>query len=198
MMKDVSATLNTKTEQALRRYTKKLRDFSRTVSLHKRLVCLSIMSLPRGCRLTRSHGVTEFLHETKSEGLSDNSTQSFSKYHPYRDGLRGSFLSVPPSLRVRHFLSRREAYVSTKRRGRGECLFVNRRTGEPFSCRTAGARSCRHHRENPKGEDSRVATGDATGIRPDDVRVASIAQCAISRRWRFVVARSAETTRLAQ
>ncbi len=83
------------------------------------------------------------------------------------------------------------AHMSAKRRGGRESLFVFRRAGEPLSCRTEGARSCRRGRENPKGEAARAA-GDAAGIRPDGVRVASTAPRAVSRRRRFVVARSAE------
>ena len=72
------------------------------------------------------------------------------------------------------------------REGR-ESLFVFRRTSEAFSCRTLGARSCRHGRETPKGEDARAVADDAVGIETDDVRVASIAPRAISRLCRFVV-----------
>ena len=86
------------------------------------------------------------------------------------------------------------AHMSAKSRDGGVSLFVFRRAGEPLSCRTEGARSCRRGRENPKGEDARAA-GDAAGIRPDGVRVASTAPRAVSRRRRFVVARSAEPQR---
>ncbi len=94
--------------------------------------------------------------------------------------------SVPPSLRVRHSMLLQRPTMF--REGR-ESLFVFRRTSEAFSCRTLGARSCRHGRETPKGEDARAVADDAVGIETDDVRVASIAQRAILRLCRFVVAR---------
>ena len=77
--------------------------------------------------------------------------------------------------------------IESSRRGRSP--FVNRREAGPLSCRAAGARSCRRGRENPKGEDARAAAGEAAGIGPGGVRVASIARRAISRPWRFVFAR---------
>ena len=133
---------DTKGDRVLRRSTKRLRDFSRMLSLRKRSVFAVVGTQPNHRSCTRSHGGTEFL--------------------------------------------------DMKHRGSGESLFVNRWTGERLSCRTEGAHSCRRCRENPKGEAARVAADDAAGIWPEGVRVASIAQCAISRQGRFVVARSAK------
>ena len=191
---------DTKTEQALRRGTKRLRDSSRTVSLPKRSVRSTVESF------TRSHGGTE-VHVMLGSRLIDRPTSpilrgSVTPCETFTHAEAQSPLSRLANLCVlcgsawkhRSDLCKRP----TPLRDRGVSLFVLRRTGGWCSCRTVGARSCRHHRENPKGEGSRAATGDATGIRPDDVRVASIAQCAISRRWRFVVARSAETAWLTQ
>ena len=187
---------DTNTRTVLRRSTKWLRAFSRSLdsvlsqefaqrrrarrgssyspTLHEAAdmeIRLSVESL------TRSHGGPEFLHDVRIGVSTADCHQSF---------------SVAPCLRVRHHLSRKGTHVSMKCRCGGESLFVNRRVGERFLCRTFGARSCRHRRANPKGEGSRAAAGDAVGIRPDGVCVASIARRAISRRWRFVFARSAE------
>ena len=167
---------DTKVGRAFRRNTKRLRVFSRPVSLRKRTTGSMVESPHRFCRLTRSHGGTESLLDIMCGDVLTASLR---------------FLSVAPCLRVRHPMSTKETHVFTKHRGGGVSLFVSRRTGVVLSCRTAGARSCRHSRENPKGVGARAAVGDAAGIRPDDVRVASIARRAISRRCRFVFARSA-------
>ena len=84
--------------------------------------------------------------------------------------------------------------MSTKRRAAGVSLFVDRREAGPLSCRTAGARSCRRGRENPKGgEDAEAMPGENEVFSPGGASVASTAPCAVSRRRRFVFARSAET-----
>ena len=153
--------------------TKTLRGFSRTMTL-----CEWSIHQSRGS-LTRRHGDTEFLHDVR-KGSCRMSDSSF---------LRGSVTpceTSPVSSLLR---------MSTKRRAAGVSLFVDRREADPLSCRTAGARSCRRGRENPKGEDARAAAGDAAGIGPGGVRVSSAAQRAVSRRRRFVFARSAETLR---
>ncbi len=78
--------------------------------------------------LTRSHGGTEFPRDIGIEVALIDFPHSF---------------SVPPSLRVRHPVSKRGTCMSMDGREKGESLFVNRRTGERFSCRTVGARSWR-------------------------------------------------------
>ena len=147
--------------------TKTLRGFSRTMTL-----CEWSIHQSRGS-LTRRHGDTEFLHDVR---IGSSSTNIF------------QFFSVSPSLRVRHsmFLPK-----PTTLREEGVSLFVDRREADPLSCRTAGARSCRRGRENPKGEDAEAMPGENEVFSPGGASVASAAPRAVSRRRRFVFARRA-------
>ena len=154
--------------------TKTLRGFSRTMTL-----CEWSIHQSRGS-LTRRHGDTEFLHDVR-KGSCRMSDSSF---------LRASVTpceTFPVSSVIR---------MPTKRRATGVSLFVDRREADPLSCRTAGARSCRRGRENPKGEDAEAMPGENEVFSPGGASVASAAPRAVSRRRRFVFARSAAPLRV--
>ena len=144
----------------------------RSVAQHETIDMGSRLS---GEGLTRRRGDTEFLRGVR---LRTDRTVDFSF-------LRASVTpceTSPVSSLLR---------MSTKRRAAGVSLFVDRREADPLSCRTAGARSCRRGRENPKGEDAEAMPGENEVFSPGGASVASAAQRAVSRRRRFVFARSA-------
>ena len=148
--------------------TKTLRGFSRTMTL-----CEWPIHQSRG-HPTRRHGDTESRHDVR---IGSSSTNIF------------QFFSVSPPLCVRHsmFLPK-----PTTLRAEGVSLFVDRREADPLSCRAEGARSCRRGRENPKGgEDAEAMPGENEVFSPGGASVASAAPRAVSRRRRFVFARSA-------
>ncbi len=121
---------DTKAAQALRRDTKRLRAFSRSLDSALTQGFAQRHRVFRafwGSKRTRSHGGTEFLHDVRIGVSTADLHQPF---------------SVAPCLRVRYPVSM-ETRMSMNGREKSESLFVIRRAGERFSCRTHGARSWR-------------------------------------------------------
>ena len=149
----------------------------------------NVFFVQSGGNLTRSH-ISPERNELRSRRYAGRATEFLcDEWLGARQSANSSFLRGSVSLCEPFRVSNATGPRSLEKKS--ESLFVHRRTYEPFSCRTFGARSCRRGRENPKGRDARAAAGDAAGIVPGGACAPSIARRAISRPWRFVFARSA-------